>query len=680
MGDLLQILRFGGPYLRRYWVRFALGILFGFLFGLSNGLTMGGVYLMIGRLGDPNHTEQVVQQAKDDRHARLEAQRQLLQEEQKKLEAQQKQLKAEQEKIDAEDRAAHEWPTIHALREWNDRITGPTTRAFHDWSERIRGDVYLAVDPWLPLANRPIDWKQFLGGFLLFPLIAGIRGLTNYATVYYMSWAGQRISNDIRVDVFRKISSFSLDFYHRHTTAELINRVNDDPGAVNTCLRMGLSDLIKEPSTIVVLFVTLLYIDWKLTVLALFFIPLCVIPTRIVSKRVKAQGREDNLAFVQQTNTAVEAFQNVRVTKAYDLGEEQAQLFRKWGNRAGHFVMKSTQSRAMLNPIIETLNAFGMGAVILYAIWMGVKIEVLSSFLLALVLFFQPFKKLSTVQVYFNQAGLAIERLRVLMAEEPNVPEPAQPRALAPFHHSLNFQDVSFSYGDGPVLDRINVELPRSTRLGLAGESGSGKSSLLNLLFRFYDPTGGVITLDGVPIDQYRLADLRAQFALVSQDVLLFNTTVAENIAFGKRGSTREEIVAAAREAHAHEFISALPQGYDTPLGERGQRLSGGQRQRIAIARAFVRNAPILVLDEATAALDSQSEAEVQKAIDHLAENRTVICVAHRLSTLRSMDRILVLQHGRVVESGRFDELLAQGGIFAGMAARQSIHPQVALA
>jgi subfamily B ATP-binding cassette protein MsbA len=680
MGDIFQIMRFGLPYLRRYWVRFGLGILFGFLFGLSNGLTMGSVYLMIGRLSDSAHVARVTQQAKDARHAQLDAAQQQILDERKKLDDAQAQLKAERDQLDAEESAAHELPAAHAFRAWAERWTGPTSRAVHAWTEKVRGNLYLAVDPWLPLANRPIDWKQFLGGFLIFPLIAGIRGLANYATVYCMAWAGQRISNDIRVDVFRKISSFSLDFYHRHTTAELMSRVLDDPGAVNTCLKMGLSDMIKEPSTIVVLFTTLLYIDWKLTLLALIFIPLCVIPTRTVSRRIKAQGREDNIAGIQQSSTAVEAFQNVRVTKAYNLVEAQAQLFRKWGNRAGHYVMKATQSRAMLNPVIETLNAFGMGAVILYAIWRGVKIEVLSSFLLALVLFFQPFKKLSTVQVYFTQAGLAIERLMALMAEEPNVPEPAHPREMAPFARSLEFRDVSFSYGDGPVLEHINIEVPRGMRLGLAGESGSGKSSMLNLLFRFYDPTGGSITLDGAPIDAFRLADLRGQFALVSQDVLLFNTTVAENIGYGKAGATREEIIAAARQAHAHEFISALPQGYDTPLGERGQRLSGGQRQRIAIARAFVRNAPILVLDEATAALDAQSEAEVQKAIEDLAENRTVICVAHRLSTLRSMDRILVLQRGRVVESGRFDELLARGGLFAGMAARQSILPQVAVA
>jgi subfamily B ATP-binding cassette protein MsbA len=248
------------------------------------------------------------------------------------------------------------------------------------------------------------------------------------------------------------------------------------------------------------------------------------------------------------------------------------------------------------------------------------------------------------------------------------------------FTRSLEFRSVGFSYGDAPVLDNISFTLKRGRRLGLAGESGSGKSSLINLVFRFYDPTAGHIEIDGVPLETLRIADLRFHLALVSQDILLFNATVAENIALGKIGSTRQEIIAAAREAHAHDFITALPQGYDTPLGERGQRLSGGQRQRIAIARAFVRNAPILVLDEATASLDSQSEAEVQKAIDHLAENRTVICVAHRLSTLRSMDQILVLEKGRIVEQGSFDQLLAQRGLFTAMAARQSIFPQTQLA
>jgi subfamily B ATP-binding cassette protein MsbA len=625
MGDISKIMRFGLPYVRRYWLRFTLGIVFGVLFGVSNGLTVGAVKLMLTRLQDPAAAVARPLPAKA-----------------------------------AAPPASAAMQTVHGA------------------AKQFGHELYVTVDPWLPLFQRPLDWKQVLGGLLILPLIAGLRGIMSYATTYCLAWAGQRISNDVKEDVFRKITSLSLDFYHQHTTAELMSRINDDTGALNNCLRLGLSDLIKEPSTIVVIFATLLVINWKLTILALIFAPLCVIPTRIASRRIKAQGRQDNVNYVQQSGVAMEAFQNVRVTKAYDLGPEQARLFRRAGDRSSHFTMKSVQSRAMLNPIVETINTFGMGAVFVYAVWSGITVEVLGAFLVALVLFYQPFKKLSTIQVYFTQAGMAVGRLMDIFKVEPSVREPQQPRELTRFRDALEFHDVSFSYGDGPVLDRIRFKLPRGTRLGLAGESGSGKSSLLNLLFRFYDPTAGSITLDGVAIDDFRLADLRGQLALVSQDVLLFNTTVAENISYGKRAATREEIIAAAKEAHAHAFITELPQGYDTPLGERGQRLSGGQRQRIAIARAFIRNAPILVLDEATAALDSQSEAEVQKAIDHLVENRTVICVAHRLSTLRGMDRILVLQRGQVVETGGFEELLTRGGIFADMAARQGIRAQAA--
>ena len=225
------------------------------------------------------------------------------------------------------------------------------------------------------------------------------------------------------------------------------------------------------------------------------------------------------------------------------------------------------------------------------------------------------------------------------------------------------------------MLHDISLEIPRGQKLGVAGESGSGKSTLLNLIFRFYDPTAGAIRFDGLDLREARIDDLRQQMALVSQEVVLFNETVAENIAYGKPGATRGEIEAAARAAFAHDFISQMPQGYDTPVGERGVTLSGGQRQRLAIARAFIRNAPLLVLDEATASLDSQAEAEVQTAIERLEENRTVICVAHRLSTLAKMDRIIVLSRGQIVEQGAFDELLRRGGLFTGMAARQGILP-----
>jgi ATP-binding cassette, subfamily B, bacterial MsbA len=632
MIDVFPILRFGWPYLRRYWLRFALGIAFGFIFGLSNGATMGGVYLMLNRLNDPARVVALTEQGRKAREA-------------------------------SALREAQESAMVHSL---------------HATMKQVNAELYAAIDPWLPVANRTLDWRQLLGGLLFIPLLTAFRGLMGYATTYLMAWAGQRIINDVKQDVFVKINSLSLDFFNKHTTAELMSRINDDTGALNSCLRMGLSDLIKEPSTIFSLFIVLLLIDWKLTVIALAFLPLCVIPTRIISRKIKAQGRQDNIASVEQAGITMESFQNVRVTKAYELGHEHARRFRKAGSLAAYFILKTVQARATLNPIIETLNSFGISAIFIYAIWAKVSVQILGTFLASLFMFYTPFKKLSGIQVYFTQAGLAMERLMAIFRLEPTVRETEQPVAMPDFTRGIEFRDVSFSYGDHPVLEHISFTLLRGQRLGLVGESGSGKSSLINLLFRFHDPTDGEIVIDGTPIRSFRLADLRFHLALVSQDILLFNTTVAENIAFGKIGATREEVVVAAREAYAHDFISALPKGYDTPLGERGLRLSGGQRQRIAIARAFIRNAPILFLDEATASLDSQSEAEVQKAIDHLAENRTVVCVAHRLSTLRSMDKILVLNKGNVVERGSFEQLLAQRGAFTAMAARQSIFPQAA--
>jgi subfamily B ATP-binding cassette protein MsbA len=396
---------------------------------------------------------------------------------------------------------------------------------------------------------------------------------------------------------------------------------------------------------------------------------------RIVARRIKDLSRKDFATGIAQGSITIESFQNVRVTKAYALEEVHAAQFQKGAARSAYFNMKSVQSRETLNPIVQTLSTLAFSLVLVYATWTNCSPDTLIAFMAALSMFGASVKKLNAIGVYYTQLSVALERLMGLFALQPTVREPENPEPIHGFSRAIEFRNVTFSYGDAPVLQDVSFTLARGQRLGLAGESGSGKSSLINLLFRFYDPTAGQVLIDGVPLDRLRLADLRFNLALVSQEILLFNGTVAENIALGKIGATRDEVVAAAREAYAHNFISELPQGYDTQLGERGQRLSGGQRQRIAIARAFVRNAPILVLDEATAALDAQSEAEVQKAIDHLAEHRTVICVAHRLSTLRSMDRILVLSQGRVVEEGSFDELLAQRGIFTDMAARQSVVP-----
>jgi ATP-binding cassette, subfamily B, bacterial MsbA len=635
MNTLLETARFSRPYLARYWPRFVMGVVLGFLFGVSNGLFLGSVYTIVHRVADPTGVQEVIEKGREAKDAAKTG----------------KAAKASEP----------ENATLHSLK-----AEGAT----------LKEEFFILINPWLPLKGRTLDWKQYLGGFLFIPLAIALRGVFGYGSSYLLAWSGQRITNDVKSDAFRKISSLSLDFFQKTTTNELISRIEVDGATLNNFLKLGLSDLVKEPSTIASLLIAMLVINWKFTIIALIFTPLCIIPTRIVTRKIKELGRRDFATNVGQGSITMESFQNVRITKAYSLEGAHAEMFRKNGQRSIRFNMKSVQSKEMLNPIVQTLSAMGISVVLLYALSIGSDYDTITTFIAALFVFSASVKKLNGIGVYFTQISVSLERLMALFKLEPTVREAEHPVAMGDFTRSLEFRNVSFSYGDAPVLDNISFTLARGQRLGLAGESGSGKSSLINLVFRFYDPSAGHIEIDGVSLDALRIADLRSHLALVSQDILLFNATVAENIAYGKIGATREQVIAAAREAHAHNFIEALPQGYDTPLGERGQRLSGGQRQRIAIARAFVRNAPILVLDEATASLDSQSEAEVQKAIDHLAENRTVICVAHRLSTLRSMDQILVLEKGRIVEQGSFDQLIARHGLFTAMAARQSIFPQ----
>jgi subfamily B ATP-binding cassette protein MsbA len=310
---------------------------------------------------------------------------------------------------------------------------------------------------------------------------------------------------------------------------------------------------------------------------------------------------------------------------------------------------------------------------ILYVFFAGRTTPEMVGFLTGMLFFFQPLKRLASLHILLQESKFGVDRLRQVLSEKPSVVENPEAQPKTQFSSGIRFRGVSFAYEKIPVLHEIDLELRRGEKVGIAGENGSGKSTLVNLLLRFYDPTEGSIEIDGVDLRDVRVSDLRNLIGLVSQDVVIFDQTVAANIGCAKPGATREEIEAAAKAAGCHEFILQLPDGYDTRVGERGLRLSGGQRQRVSIARAFIRDAPIVILDEATASLDARAEADIQAAVDRLEEHRTVICVAHRLSTLAAMDRIVVLAAGRVVEEGTFSQLLAHDGAFAQMARQQGL-------
>lgn len=619
----LIIFRFGWPYLRRYWLRFFLGVALGALFGLSNAALLSAGNTLLDRLNPESKPS-----AK----------------------------KIEEIAASAENAAPQLGGALKSLNE-------------------TRSSLQSALDPWLPLAGRPLDGKQVFGVLLLLPLLVGMRGFIGYFSSYLMGWVSERVINDLRLDVLIKLNSLSLDFFNRSTTGDLMTRVNGDTAALHRSLSLGFSDIIKEPVTIVATLAFLCYLDWKLMLFTMVILPLCVLPFVVLGRKLRRAMAGTTAAGISQASLLVELLSSIRVVKAFNLEEEQVGRFRDQSKSLVHHGMKSVQARELMNPIIETLAAIAFGLLIVWIFHTGRGLKEALIFLGGVVSIYTPIKKLSFVHMVFQQSSVGVERLVKILEEQPSVKESPQPKPLKEFRSVVTFENVTFSYGHQNVLNAVNLTVPKGFKLGIAGESGSGKSTLVNLIFRFYDPTSGAVKVDGVDLRETSTANLREILALVSQEVVVFDATVAQNIAYGKCGATasREEVEAAARAANAHDFITHLPQGYDTRVGERGVTLSGGQRQRLAIARAFIRNAPILVLDEATAALDSQTEAEVQAELEKLAQNRTVICVAHRLSTLANTDQIIVLAKGEIVEQGSFNELLKAGGPFAAMAARQGI-------
>jgi len=539
--------------------------------------------------------------------------------------------------------------------------------------ESANESLMLLVDKWLPQAGRELDGRRILGGLLFLPILVGMRSGIGYASVYCLGWVTEHAIRDIRLRAHSHLQGLSIDYFHGKLLGDHTMLMNRGTGTLRNCLTYGVADAIKEPFTILGLVAAMFILDWQLTLFGLVFAPLSIIPIVIVGRKLRRVAKVEYDKGTEQDSLMFEVYANIRTIKAYCLERVQMTRFAEIYERLTWTGMKGLQARHIQNPIIELLSVAGAGVIIIFVFQMGKSVPQLVGFLTGMIMLFQPIKKLGGINQYYQEASVGVGMLRELFDQTPSVAQRENADELAPFKTQVTFEEVEFSYGEEVVLREFHLAVPKGKKLGVVGESGAGKSTLVSLLLRFYDPTKGSITIDGTDIREVSFESLRAQIALVSQEVVIFDQTAAENIACGKLNATREEIIEAAKAANAHEFIEGLPEGYDTRLGEQGTRLSGGQRQRIAIARAFVRQAPILVLDEATASLDSKAEAEVQTAIDRLEEGRTVLCVAHRLSTLRRMDKIIVLDQGRVVESGSFEELLEGEGAFAELARKQGL-------
>ncbi len=516
---------------------------------------------------------------------------------------------------------------------------------------------------------RGVEAHRAAGAILVgtIPAVILVRGVFSYLNVYFLQWAAIRATTDLRVRLFSHLLGLSARFFNQASSGELISRIMNDTYTLQGIISNSTAVIVKDPVTLVALLGSLLWLEPKLTLISLVVLPVCMVPIVIYGRKVRRASRAMQTHAAELTNVMGEAFTGTRIIKAYNLERTITDQFRATARKFISHYMRIVRSMETPGPLLEFLGALGVALVFLYLLF-GSRTRPDSASLLYIIgsiwAMYRPLKNLTRLHNQLEQARAASERVFELLRLENAEREPAQPKPLRAAGAELEFDRVDFAYGERTVLRGISLTIPAGQLVALVGASGSGKTTLTNLLLRFFDPNAGAVRIGGVDLRDVSSRELRSQIAVVTQETVLFNDTIRNNIALGRPGATEDEIVAAAKHAYAHDFILEQPGGYDAVVGEKGVNLSGGQRQRLAIARAVLKGAPILILDEAMSALDTEAERAVQVALDDLMRGRTTLCIAHRLSTVLHADRIVVLDAGRIVESGTHPELLARGGIY----------------
>ncbi len=530
----------------------------------------------------------------------------------------------------------------------------PDGAGFQGWLARVDRGRILALLPVVMVA------------------VALVKGVAQFGQSYLMGVLSQRVVADLRRSLFDHLLTLSPGYFTRRHSGDLMSRFSSDVQYVESALTNAVTVYVRDGLGVVVMLANCFYLDWRLSFISFGAVPLTLLPVIRLARRLKRVTSQSQSTLGKIAETVQETLAGLRVVQAYGMERWESARFAEVNRTWLKLERRGQRVRSFSSPLMEVIAAVGLALAIS---WIGG--QILSgemdagrffSFVTAVLLLYQPVKQLGRVGQSAMQGAAAGERILEVLDEPTSVPDAGR-EALPPFAGAIRYEGVGFSYGERPVLHGLDLEIRKGQVVALVGGSGGGKTTVANLLPRFWDPTEGRITIDGIDLRDASLASLRAQIAIVTQETILFNDTVRANIAYGRPEVPDAEVERAARMAQAHDFIVALPEGYGTRVGERGVLLSGGQRQRIAIARAFLKDAPILVLDEATSALDAESEREVQRALDGLmgigGGHRTTLVIAHRLSTIRGADRIVVLSHGRVAEAGRHEELLARGGEYA---------------
>lgn len=522
----------------------------------------------------------------------------------------------------------------------------------------LKGTVAKVFDPQGMALTAVFGISGLLFGF------AVVRGIGYFASLYLVEWVGNRVVMDLRVAIFSHLQRLPVLYFSGTRTGELISRTTADTIMIERAVSTVLSDLIREPFSLLAMVGFVLWLDFRLAMVSLVLFPVCIIPVALFGRKVRRAAREGQQKLADLVSILQETLVGVRIVRAFGMEDYEVERFRSTSRSVFSRAMRMVRARASLEPIIVGLTVVGISLVLFYARASHMTVDKFIAFATAIVALYDPVKKLSRIHLAIQQSSASADRIFSLLDSEITIKDSPNAVELAGPVQEVAFDHAVFSYGDTPVLKDINLRIPAGKLVAIVGGSGAGKTTFVNLLPRFFDVTGGRVVVNGRDIRDYTMKSLRAQIGLVSQETFLFNVTVAANIAYGTPDATREQIVAAARKAHADEFISEMPEQYETIIGERGVRLSGGQCQRLAIARAILRNPPILILDEATSALDTESERLVQSALDELMTGRTVFAIAHRLSTIMHADLILVLDSGRVAEQGTHKDLLERGGLY----------------
>ncbi|HET9296631.1 MAG TPA: ABC transporter transmembrane domain-containing protein [Candidatus Binatia bacterium] len=495
-------------------------------------------------------------------------------------------------------------------------------------------------------------------------VVFSARGLLNFGQHYFSDYVGLRIINDVRNRLNCHLQYLSLAFFYRHPTGTLLSRVGNDVTLLRAVLTDALASLVRDSLSVIVLIGVAFYQDWVLASIAFFVFPASVLPVMRMSRKIKRFTKRGQISTGNLTALLQESVQGNRIVKAFGMEEYEIKRFTAENFRLFKQSVRASRIKAVVTPTMEFLASFGIAGVVWYGGWSVIGGDrtqgEFMAFMAAMMLMYQPFKSLARTYAAVQQGIAGAERVFEILDTHADVQERPGARAAKRFTESIEFHDVSFGYGEKLVLKDINLRICAGEMVALVGISGVGKSTMADLIPRFYDVTGGAVTMDNIDIRDLTLRTLRQQIGLVSQHTFLFNDTIRNNISYGDPERSMDDIMAAAKAAYAHDFIMSLPRGYDTNIGEMGLQLSGGQRQRLAIARALLKDAPILILDEATSALDAQSERSVQNALDNLMTRRTTVVVAHRLSTIRRADRIVVLVGGKIAEQGRHEELMAR--------------------